>query len=382
MTTTRQPALLQLTSLRFFAALAVLFSHLGFLQKTDNPLQPLALTVFHEGFSGVAFFFILSGFILSYTYQNKLRDGGIAPRHYFLLRLARIYPLHFLTALPFAALAVVKGGAAISTIVPNFLLLQSWIPDSTYYFSLNAVSWSLSNEMFFYACFIWLAPLSTVAIRRMIVVMLAAIAGALALSVANGHGAWLAEGKLYLTHYLSYVNPAVRLLDFLVGIWIYRSYCGRSTVLRHATVHECAAVLLLLGGMYGFSHANLPDVLRSQILYLPLMAYVIAVFAQGAGALSRFIQRPLFVLLGEASFALYMLHQPIINLGYAVYTRLGLPAQPLLPAVLLMALSVAASIFTYKLIELPIHNYLRIRIARMFAAAPVPVREGVSVELR
>ena len=93
--------LLHLTSLRFFAALAVLFFHQGYLKSLDNPLKDFAVIFFNEGYSGVSFFFVLSGFILGYSYQKNIKSKTISVKKYLLLRLSRIFPLHLFTAFIF-----------------------------------------------------------------------------------------------------------------------------------------------------------------------------------------------------------------------------------------------------------------------------------------
>ena len=120
------PRLDQLTALRFFAALAVLFSHLWILQEPPNLLRPLARTVFHEGYAGVSFFFMLSGFILSYNYQARLASGAISQARYLILRVIRIFPLHLATALPFAVALLLAGGLAeLPRVAANLALLQA-----------------------------------------------------------------------------------------------------------------------------------------------------------------------------------------------------------------------------------------------------------------
>jgi len=144
----------QLTSLRFFAALAVVASHLWPLAEEPNALQPLARTLFHEGYAGVSFFFMLSGYILAHTYQAKLASGAISRRKYLALRLARIVPLHWLVGVPLGLWALAQGGLAmLPKVALNLALLQAWVPNPDWYFTVNEPSWSLSDEAFFYTCF-------------------------------------------------------------------------------------------------------------------------------------------------------------------------------------------------------------------------------------
>ncbi len=138
----------QLTGLRCFAALLVFLSHLNW----DGSSIYLK-KIFESGFVGVSFFFLLSGFILSYSYKEKILNHSLSFKKYALLRLARLSPLHLLTTLPFVLYALYKINLNYLKLVLNIFFLQSWVPSDSYYFSFNAPSWSLSNEIFFYFCF-------------------------------------------------------------------------------------------------------------------------------------------------------------------------------------------------------------------------------------
>ena len=354
--------LLQLTSLRFFAALAVVFSHLGFLRSVDNPVKPIADTFFHEGYSGVSFFFVLSGFILCYTYQKLIAEKTISSKKYILLRLSRIYPLHFLTALPFILYLLYKQTPDyIQSIALNTTLLQSWIPISKYYFSLNAVSWSLSVELFFYTSFIFIAKAQTKTLIKIALAWLIVIGITATAMIYTGNGQWAENGELKISHWLFYINPVVRLLDFIAGILIYRLTFAKNKN-DSATLNEITSVLLLLIGMYVFSTYNFPEVLRAQLLYLPLMSYVIYSFSSGNGLISKCLKGKNMVLLGEASFSLYMIHQPIIKVAYMLYQKTGQTFSLVLLSALLTMFCVLASVITFKVIEKPIHEYLKRKI--------------------
>ncbi|RYD88401.1 MAG: acyltransferase [Sphingobacteriales bacterium] len=178
------------------------------------------------------------------------------------------------------------------------------------------------------------------------------------LSVYFGHSSW----NQSRVHYLAYISPLTRLLDFMVGMLVYR------ISLKHPPQgkipHEVLSAVMIVAAMYIYSTNQIPDVLRSQLLYLPLMAYVVWSFSSGNGLISRMISRPSIVLLGEASFALYMIHQPIINHGYAAYNKFQPPFNLAALAVILTIVSIAGSIIVYRHVELPIHNALRGLIAR------------------
>ena len=80
-----------LTSLRIFFALMVFGAHCYVLDTSFDA------HFFKEGFVGVSFFFVLSGFIIAYNYQEKLLTKTTTKRTFWVARIARIYPLHLLT---------------------------------------------------------------------------------------------------------------------------------------------------------------------------------------------------------------------------------------------------------------------------------------------
>ena len=96
-----------LTSLRFIFALMVFGAHCYTIDKFFDT------HFFKEGFVGVSFFFVLSGFIIAYNYQKKFSENKITKRAFWVARIARIYPLHWLTLFIAVALGnyVVASGA-------------------------------------------------------------------------------------------------------------------------------------------------------------------------------------------------------------------------------------------------------------------------------
>ena len=145
-----------LTSLRIFFALMVFGAHCYVIDSSFDA------HFFKEGFVGVSFFFVLSGFIIAYNYQEKLLEKTATKRTFWVARLARIYPLHLLTLL----IAVCIGGYVqysgtadwIKHFAASTFLLQPFFPSADYFFSFNSPSWSLGCEQLFYFCFPLIVP--------------------------------------------------------------------------------------------------------------------------------------------------------------------------------------------------------------------------------
>ncbi len=102
------------------------------------------------GRSGVTFFFVLSGFVLAWTY-----DGKAVPAKVFLWRrFARIWPLMVATGALSVAVWVWLGQTAMvsaKAVVANLLLVHAWMPDTVK--GANPAAWSLSDEAWFYLVF-------------------------------------------------------------------------------------------------------------------------------------------------------------------------------------------------------------------------------------
>jgi peptidoglycan/LPS O-acetylase OafA/YrhL len=330
-----------LTSLRFFAALLVLGSHMRPLSDSHSTLARHTYEIFlSEGYVGVTFFFILSGFILSHSYADRLLNSMVSPRQFWVARIARVYPLHAMTmvmSLPLSVLAGI-GVAKISVqLLAQATLTQSFMPAEWVYSSLNFPAWSLSVEAFFYALFPLLVRLST--IRLIAVVALGCVYHSIVAVCA------------WNVHFLAYTFPPARLIDFVVGILAYRTYvrCNEASQAR-ATILQLAA-LSSLGLMY-FGARSASQALRYDLLYVLPMAAVILSCAWQHGLVARVLARPGLVFLGDASFALYLIHQIIIRVGEIGRSHLRSPSD-LTATVVYVLLSVAASIAIYRSMEIP-----------------------------
>ncbi len=309
--TSRLPSL---TGLRFFAALGVFFFH-------TSLAGPPALTPFggtarevwgrlwaQTGSIGVSFFFILSGFVLTYAARP-----GDTKRAFWRRRVVKLFPNHVVTW----ALAMVLFAAASSTWkqwLPNLLMVHAWFPRLDVYLSVNPPSWSLACELFFYACF----PFLLAALRRVPAGRLWGTALALAaLIVAVPAAAYrlLPDGTTPNGFPVSaeqfwavYMFPPVRTLEFALGIVLALIVLrGRWTGIRVRTAAALTAAgwVVAMNVPWLFSH--------SAATALPLALLIGAIAVRDIqGAPSR-LHHPVLMWLGEVSFAFYMVHGTVIT---------------------------------------------------------------------
>lgn len=140
---------MQLQTFVSLSFLRIIFIFLIFLEH--YPVTPLRL-----GGEAVCFFFILSGFVLSYGYGGKVTIRVITYKEFLVRRLTKLYPLHWLL-LPIGFWITRDVFNQTCYYIPaNVLLLQSWIPNHYAYFSGNGISWFLSTTVFLYIIFPYL----------------------------------------------------------------------------------------------------------------------------------------------------------------------------------------------------------------------------------
>ncbi|MYX94362.1 acyltransferase family protein, partial [Streptomyces sp. SID486] len=306
--------LTSLTGVRFFAAFAVFLFHIAIGRPfADKALSDGAFTVFCKaGWVGVSFFFVLSGFIL--TWSARPQDSTTA---FWRRRLVKVFPNHLVTHTATMALyagATVAGGTAVL----NLLLLQPWVPDEDVYFSVDNPSWSLGCELFFYLLFPLLhRAVARVRAHRLWGCALSLMAAVIALpavvsALVPAEPSMLAPDKPLpaSAFWLVYVFPVTRVLDFVLGIVMARIVLeGRWRRFRPlpltALFVACYAASLYLPAVYALNAATIVPV----ALLIPAVAHL-----DTAGRHTWLRARSL-QWLGEVSFAFYLVHWPVLVYG-------------------------------------------------------------------
>lgn len=339
----------QLTSLRYFAALLVFICHHDWSKSPD-----FLADVFLQGFAGVSFFYVLSGFVLSHSYSERIRQGSISVANYLLRRIARIGPLHLLTALPFVLLAVWKGDFDPAIIVSNLTLLHSLVPYQTIYFSLNEPSWSLSNELFFYVCFLSVVLLKPVHRYMLTALLFAVMFVSATMITVNGTVFFTEEGHTWAV-WLFYINPVFRFLEFLTGMLIYDLWQRRVSLPRYSI--GVAYGLVIVGLVLA---TQIPWGFRSSLYFLPIAAFFLLVHVRTEAPVVDMLSNRFLVLLGEASFALYLIHQPMIRLLEKLLDHETLPDGVFFAASLVIVTSL--SVVVHLVFEKPVVAWLNRRI--------------------
>jgi peptidoglycan/LPS O-acetylase OafA/YrhL len=365
-----RPALDALTSVRFFAALYVAIFH--WAKPHPHPKWPAPVkNVALAGYIGVPMFFVLSGFILSYNYAPQ-KDERIDKRGFWVARFARVYPVYLLglfIAVPFFLEDLSKAGVLDVRHVGLIggtatTLTQAWSPSTAC--KWNCPGWTLSVETLFYLVFPFL----------LVPIVMLSVRGLLALAA----GSWLVAltGPTYvalglpahekLDFYVS-MTPISRLPEFVIGMALGLIFLRLVTtnrqgqVRRTVTVVTGAATLVLAGSIVASS--RIPEILLRTSLVTPLFAVIIFGLALNTGGFQRTMSSPVLVLLGEASYALYIIHQPILSyLDHGGRSLVGHPVGAEAEfGVVYLTVAVATSLVVLRLYEQPVRRFIRSRLA-------------------
>jgi len=331
-----------LTSIRFFAAFAVVLYHSGASFAAASPHIPVPLkTLLLNGYLGVTFFFVLSGFILHLTYRDRIVTSEQVKR-FGIARFARLYPVYLLAVLAMLPFATLKGWAD----VPQFLLLHWWIPNGALGWNdWNMPTWTLSVEFFFYLCFPLLSRLTE---KLGSGTLLGLIAALLVFAAITGSSA-LIDNRLALLVWMKWTPvPLLRLPEFLIGMFAAELHLrGHS-----ARIPAWAIALLLIGGL---ALATSPRIAAFATAMSALL--IMAIAGDQRSRFARALSARWLVLLGAASYALYLMHQPV---HFAVLALLGSSkAMVALQYPILIAGSVALFLFY----EEPAREWIRKRAA-------------------
>jgi len=379
----RKPELPALTGIRFYAALLVFLSHVPLIPGMDQMAGPRLL--FNSGVVGVSFFFVLSGFILTYNYADVFRDslGRHDYRKFVWDRLTKIYPVHCAVTLAMIPLQYLSPNLPLDwRAAPVHLLLAQCFwpsPEPPFYKYLNVPSWSISCEWFFYLC----APVVLFALaRRYLGIALIALVAVYACVLG-----WFLEGgsEISKLFYVSWFAPS-RLPEFVVGVVVARLYlssrfpAGRRLA---GTLQLAGLALILTGALY---RAQAPWPFWGGLLYVPGSAALVYGLAQNRGLLASHLGRRSLQVLGTASFSFYLLHAPILRGLRMAWLRFGWSVESwsgfLVTAItIFLAVQVVAIAVCY-LYEIPLQRWLRKFVASRPSLPAEPAARGEDKPLR
>jgi peptidoglycan/LPS O-acetylase OafA/YrhL len=342
-----------LTGLRFVAALAVFADHAGletvFRSHTVNFLLVGLTASLAE--AAVGFFFMLSGFVLTWS----ARPGDVSTA-FWRRRAAKILPNHVITWTAGLLLLVASGTRfRLPDMIPSLFLVHSWIPSIPVIEGTDGPNWSLACEALFYLSF----PLAARLVGRIPAERLWRWAGGVAAGIMvvpfialllpyqpTLFGLPLPFWRFWFTIFL----PPVRLLDFVLGILLARIVISgrwRPVRLRWVTGALAAGWLVSLALPVPFD------------FMLPFAGPLVLLLGTGASAditgRGSVFGRRWFVWLGEISFAFYLVHWPVLHFLHLALGG-GAWSAPAAVAFVIaaLALTLLLSALLYTFVERPV----------------------------
>jgi len=368
-----------LTGLRFLAAIHVVLYHNASHLEIGWPSMPEQLTrLVHIGYSGVNLFFVLSGFILAYTYATP--DGGMRTglRRFWTARFARIYPLYLVSLALCAPLVADHFFSSNSARLASLKLLlsgssaltlsQAWIPPLRSIW--NAPSWSLSAEVYFYLAFpfligpIWRLSRKISFILLMVLFLVSFVPWLLSMALlpAEVHsvGATAPISNDSIAVFLR-SSPVLRIHEFALGICLARLVLdpASSRVSSRLPAHPLAGLAIgsALVGIVTVADWIPRLLVHSGVLDL-FYAFVIVFLIRSNGVFTRLLATRPFVLLGEASYGIYILHIPVRNLLLVAADPHGQRALGLGFLGFYLLVVIGVSLLGYRLVEEPARRYI------------------------
>lgn len=347
-------------------------------------------SVIHTGYVAVGVFFLLSGFVLSYNYSLQEAWSVEFWRRFAIARFARIYPAYcvgLILSAPWVAAYLAQHFSSMTILKESlkaalaWTLLQAWIPQAAN--AWNNPGWSLSVEASCYLCFpivgvcLWRlsrAPgLATSALLLWFGSLLAPLVAIMVpLADVSGvsAGLWTRDSTGLWVNFLKY-SPMFHLPQFCIGIVLGRVYrllqerksrlfgSGHYLYLPAITL-EVLALMQYRSTLYVFLHNG---------LLLPLHSLVILGLALDGGLVARVLSWRPMVLLGNASYSMYLFHGVIADwillIGKRVLSR---QLQGFNISILYIGFLIGFSICVFKLIEEPANRYLKNFFAQRVAA--------------
>jgi peptidoglycan/LPS O-acetylase OafA/YrhL len=342
------------------AALWVIMLHFRYGPLAEQ--MPLSF-LFAKGFLGVPVFFILSGFILSYTYAGKASGvtwTGATLRSYLVARFARIYPVYIVILLAFPIAFLPLGiwpplkPDTLETFFLSVFMIQSW--GFTKNLVWNQSAWSVSSEFFCYLIFPGLMIILAY-VPRVLSWPLLAI-GSYAILTRQPEAAllsvWPSAAQdapvLLMTLHFFWL--------FVLGCLVFRAF--DSHCIRIGPAVSSGAIAAAFGSIVWLATMDGTDA------WICLaMAALIYLIAAGSGPLRGTLGWRPFVYLGEISYSLYLIHEPAREAMYWVAKTRSLPFW------LELAILIVTASVLFHAVEQPCRRLIR-RWATRPGAVPVP----------
>ena len=365
-----KPHFALLDGLRGVAALLVVWYHIfeGYQFASGSSV----ITVVNHGYLAVDFFFILSGFVIGYAYDERMRNGTLSVKQFFLRRLIRLHPMVVMGAvIGFVSFALTGferwdgtcAGVGLSCIaflsalvmLPAMPGMMREVRGNGEMFPLNGPCWSLFYE---YVASILYAILLRRLSRRClagVAIGLACVWAWFAITNQSGYGS---IGVGWTIDPMNVTGGLLRMLcPFTIGLLLSRVF---KPMRMKGAFWLCASLLVVLfhvpyieGGM-PYSANGLFE-MACIIVVFPLMVWMAA-----SDSTTDFVSMRICTFLGDISFPLYIVHYPLMYAFYRwlIHTKQYTFLETWPVALAVMASSILLAWLCLKCYDIPVRRRL------------------------
>ncbi|KRE51054.1 acyltransferase family protein [Paenibacillus sp. Soil724D2] len=345
-----------LDSLRGIAAIGVAFfwHYQHFKPEGGYPFSHIGYWFYHFGWNLVDFFFVLSGFIFTYVYKQKISERKLLFQEFSVLRLSRLYPLHIVTLLVVAIIQFIRYISIhnfyiyqyndVYHLILNLLFIQhGWFELG---FSFNAPTWSISSEVVAYILFFFIIYYS----KYYKLFFIAMIFLGLTIYHAKLNSPFFNEGIARV------------LIGFFIGCLTcdFNNYLGELIKKYLVLIGIGVIIILSVIASIFYGHKVLGDwALVYTIMYYP----IIIILLLNIGLLRGILSLKPFAYIGEVSYSIYLWHFPLqlmVNtLDNILELHINYSSKKVFIGFVLLTLIV--SIISFEFFEKPFSKFLRRR---------------------
>lgn len=338
-----------LEALRSIATLLIFMHHC----RLQNPI----LQSF--GDYATTLFFMLSGFVLTQAWGKRIGTNKLRIKDILLFlkgRLIRLYPIYLIT-LPLY-LFIARHYLHPLTVSADVLLLQSWIPSSSYHFSYNAVAWFLSTLMF---CNILFLPLLHLMLRKRAIFNIACVI------IAAAYIIILCITSNEKANYWLYIFPPAQIPAFMLGM-IANRYVNKST--KTPQKHDIAIIVVtILTITHMVVYRYMPSVITSSIYWWVITFDTIIILTKAEHSdckLNHLLKHPVLQHFGQHSYTFFLLHIAALHYGATIVLKSGILINNTLTTewciiIISFTICTAATMITDRMEEYTIRTLKRIR---------------------
>ena len=381
-----------LNGLRFVAALLVILSHVEEMKRYFGYANYRSVPAISQmGGTAVTFFFVLSGFLITYLLlREKRQTGTVSLSTFYLKRLLRIWPLYYLIV----ALGLLVVPHVPALVVPPFAeayghppaalpaLFLAFLPNvalAGYGFTPYLVqTWSIGVEEQFYLVWPLVLLFSWRPLRSMLLAVGAYIGAFGLVRLALSAGAWLpGELMLFLSKLLLFIKFTRLDCMAIGGVGAYLLFTGRRRLLA-VILHPVTEGLAWAAAGVLVAEGIAFKAVFHEVYAVLFLVIILNVATKPAHPVTRLLETPVLRYLGQISYGLYMYHFLVIGAVLAGLHH-SLPAQPGLAGnavlyALILLLTVAVSALSYHAFE---NKLIRLRPRLQKALSPRLVPEGL-----